>query len=524
LSHRRSAAKALRLRARGGVGNSLGWLGALAGLTIAVACNLLSIRFDHRWDLTSNQRYTPSQMVRRILSGLADDATVVVLLARSDPVAPTIDLLLTSYRQLTPHLRVDWVDPDRDPLRFLARQSELGLTAGHTEEGQVTSDAVLVVTARGRRHYVEAQALVELDPDAGESTSRFEHAIAVALNSVLDQAPPTVCFTEGHRELSLTDQSPIGLARLKERLERETMVVKSVDLAGANNDSLGQCRLVIIAAPDVAISENAQQRLKQAATHSSILLLGGVVPDPAGNLASVGLESLASLGGIALGTAVVVEKDDAYLLPGVFGETFYATPLSHPTTRGLMRGQGASPLRVVVSLAQGMRKRPGSFALPLLESSAHSILLTEVSSAHVGADSTGHDDVGRHVVAMAAPLSGTNPLLRIAVLPANVLQNRSFDAPSLLVTQAFATSVVTWLVASPSSDLEYAPRPQRDAGAELSAEELGEVARYVGLVMPGCFLLAGISVLLLRRKQPRPTKEDSHLSHGPSQNPKQGKD
>jgi hypothetical protein len=125
---------------------------------------------------------------------------------------------------------------------------------------------------------------------------------------------------------------------------------------------------------------------------------------------------------------------------------------------------------------------------------------------------------------MAAPLSGTNPLLRIAVLPANVLQNRSFDAPSLLVTQAFATSVVTWLVASPSSDLEYAPRPQRDAGAELSAEELGEVARYVGLVMPGCFLLAGISVLLLRRKQPRPTKEDSHLSHGPSQNPKQGKD
>lgn len=478
-------------------------LGVLAALTIAVVGNLLTARFDHRWDLTPDRRYTPSPMLQRILGGLRQDATVVVLLGRTDPLAPTIEQLLSSYRQLTPHLQIDWIDPDRDPVRFLSRQSELGLEAGHTENGQVGSDAVLVVTAGGRRHYIEAQDLVELDPDVGDSTSHFEHAIAVALNAVFDATPPTVCFTEGHRELSLTDRSPVGLFRLGERLEHDTMTVKSVDLAGGARVDMTECRLIVVAAPDVPLSEGAVRQLKQETAHASLLLLGGAVPNTEGKLVSVGLEPLASLGGISLNTAVVIEKDDAFRLPGLFGETFYATPMEHPTTRGLLRGKATSPLRVVVSLAINMQRQAGSAALPLLQSSPHSILLTDVSADQVNLATSKQHGLGSHSVAMAGTLAGTNDTLRIALLPANVLQNRAFETPSLLVTQAFGTSVVSWLVATQSNALEFSARPNRVAGAELSAGELSAIARYVGLVMPGCFLLVGLGVLFLRRKQTR---------------------
>ncbi len=510
---RRAPLHALRLLFLGGLqqamsrGHHLRLLGVAASITIALVCNLLAARFDQRWDFTTDHRYTPSATLRRVLGELQQDATVVVLLGRTDPLAPTVEQLLSSYRQITPHLLVDWIDPDRDPVRFLSRQSELGLGAGHTEDGHVTSDAMLVVTARGRRYYLEAQDLVGLDPDAGDSTSHFEHALAVALRTLLELSSPTVCFTEGHRELSLTDQSPLGLAQLKERLEHDTMTVKSVDLAASDREALTDCRLIVVAAPDVALSADATRRLTDAATRSSLLLLGGVVPNSTGQLTRVGLEPLAQLGGISLGSDVVVELDEAFRLPDLFGETFFATPLSHPTTRGLLRENAASPLRVVVSLAQSLSRQPGSSALPLLESSSHSVSLTDVSQENIARIASTQDKLGSRVVAMAGPVAGAGDAQRIAVMPASILQNHAFVTPSLLVTQAFGISVVSWLVATKSSELEFSPRPSRVAGLELSAQELSDIARYVGLVMPGCFLLAGLSILALRRKQPQRSPE-----------------
>jgi hypothetical protein len=480
-------------------------LGVVAGIAIAVLVNLFAIRFDRRWDFTSDHRYTPPAALRTILEGLHDDVTVVVLLSRTDPLASAVEQLLSSYRSMTRYLTVDWVDPDRNAVRFLARQSELGLAPGRTEDGRVTGDAVLVVVARGRRYYIEAQDIVGLDPDAADSTSHFEHAIAVALRTVFEQSPPTVCFTEGHRELSISDRSPLGLSRLSERLMRDATTSRSVDLANGNADALSGCHLVVVAAPDVTLSPQAVQRLTQAAAHSSLLLLGGVVPDADGHLTTVGLEPLARLGGISFGADVVVELDSAYRLPNLFGETFFSTPSEHPTTRGLLRGRSTSPLRVVVSLAQSLDKLPGSEAWPLLSSSPKSVTLNDVSQQAIASIETKRQGARSRVVAMAARLEGQR---RIVVAPANVLQNRSFETSSLLVTQAFGLSLVSWLLANEASLVDFEPRPNRVAEFELSEQELADIARYTGLVMPACCLLVGVSVLLLRRRSPNRRTEN----------------
>lgn len=481
--------------------------GVVAALTIAGLVNLLAIRFDRRWDVTPDHRYTPSASLQATLRDLHDDVTVTVLLARTDPLAITVDQMLSSYRAKSRHLNLDWVDPDREPARFLSKQSELGIVAGRTEEENVTSDSILVVSRQGKRYYVEARELVHLDPGVGESTEHFERAFTVALRTVLEQAAPTVCFTEGHRELSTSDQSPLGLSRLKERLEHEAVLTKVIDLARGERDPLIGCELVIVAAPDVVLVPDAVAKLVHASTHSSLLLLGGVVPDTEGKLSSIGFEPLARLIGVRIGVNVVVELDDAFRLPNLFGETFLSTPSEHPSTRGLVRRNGESPLRVVVSLAQSLEKETDSRATTLLASSPASIVIPDVSQASLERATQGDRNGARsYTVAMAGALGNsgaTGEEHRLALTPANVVQNRSFDNPSLLVTRSFGLSLVSWLLARKALSVDTEARPARPAGFELSADDLTGIARYTVLIMPGCFLLLGASFLWYRRRSPR---------------------
>lgn len=483
---------------------STGFVGAVAAIAVAVLTNLFGVRFDRRWDLTTDQRYTPSIALGSLLKHLREEVTVTVLLANTDPSAQSVRQLLTSYRSITRNLSLDWVDPDRDPARFLSKQSELGLQPGHTEDGTATSDAILVVSRENRRNYIQAQDILELDPDASETTAHFEHAFTLALRSVLERTSPIVCFSEGHRELSTLDQSLLGLSRLKQRLEQEAMLTKVVDLGQGEKEPLRDCRLVIVAAPDVALSPSARKTLAAATRHSSLLLLGGVVPDAEGRLVGVGFDSLAQLSGIRLGTNVVIERDESFRLPNLFGETFYATPGEHPTTKGLVRQTGGSPLRVVVSLAQSLEKEPDSRASILLSSSANAIALTNVSQAAVEGAERQHADATRsHIVAAAGPVPGACAECQVALTPANIFQNRTFENKTLLVTESFGISLVSWLVSSNTAPVEFEPRPARAAEFDLSAEDLADIARYTVFVMPGCFLLLGLSVLWMRRHQPR---------------------
>ncbi|HEY5957072.1 MAG TPA: Gldg family protein, partial [Polyangiaceae bacterium] len=271
--------------------------GLLATFGIVVLLNLFAARYDRRWDFTPDRRYTPPMALRRLLESVTEPTTATVLLSRDDPMAPTVDQLLSSYRLVNRRLSIDWVDPDRDPARFLARQSELGLHAGRTEDGQVRSDAVIVVSSRQRHYFIEASDIVGLDPEALEGTGAFEQAFGKALRVLFERQLPTVCFTEGARELSITDRSPVGLSALKERLERESIKVRSVDSSQSAADGFDACRLVVVAAPDVSLTPEALRRITAASKRSSLLVLGGVVPDDTGRLQLLGLEALAQLGG-----------------------------------------------------------------------------------------------------------------------------------------------------------------------------------------------------------------------------------
>jgi hypothetical protein len=483
-----------------------GLIGVASALTIAIFANLLAARYDKRYDVTADQRYTPSPILRQLLSQLKAPVTVVVLLGRGDTLAPSIEQLLQSYRDVSRQLTIDWVDPDKEPARYLSKQSELGLRVGRTEGGQVTTDALVVLTHKERKYYVTPEDITGLDPEHSDGGSSFEHSFAIGLKSLFRETKPVVCFTTGHRELALTDTSPIGITRFKERLERDALSTKTVDLT--TNETLEPtCRLVIVAAPDVPLSSHAVAKLTQAVkATTNLLLLGGVAPNPDGKLISLGFEPIAKLAGIALLPNVVIELSEEYRLPNLFGETFFASPAEHPVNRGLFRGTGDTPLRVVVALAQSQTALAGGPARPLLTSSRKAITLTDVSSL---ASPQSAESESSYVVAMAGLVERNGaPANRVVVMPTNLVQNRTFDSPALVVTQAFTDSVTSWLTEESAFNIEYTPRRPRPLGLSLSEEEMTQIIRYVLYVMPLSVLVSGFGVFLMRRGDGRPKKSN----------------
>ena len=244
-----------------------GFIGVSAAFVLALVANLMAARYDRRWDVTTDNRYTPSAPLRELLHRLPDSVTVAVLLGHGDPLAPSIEQLLASYRNESKRLVVDWVDPDREPARYLARQSELGIRVGRTDDGQVTTDALLVLSSGERKYYVTPEDITGLDPEHSDGGASFEHAFAVGLKSLSRTNKPQVCFTTGHRELSLNDRSPVGLSRFKERLERDALSTRTIELTDENEPSTPSCRLIVVAAPDVPLSASAVAKLSRAGNH-----------------------------------------------------------------------------------------------------------------------------------------------------------------------------------------------------------------------------------------------------------------
>ena len=484
-----------------------GWLpslGLLALLAIVVMANILSARFEWRWDVTPDRRYTLSEATRTSIASLHSDATFVVLLSHGDPLAPTLDELLSSYAARSRRIHIDWVDPDRRPADYLRRERELGISAGRTEQGKVVSDTIVVVAAGQRRYYVTADEVANVDPGAGEVQPRLEHALTLGLRSVNEAERPLYCFTTGHREMSLDDTGPSGISELAVRLEHDDAEVEQVELGPEPSSALRRCRVIVVAAPELALSDTAADRLVDASLDgANLLILGGTVPDQAGDVRGVGLGQVAKSGGILMGIDVIIDPDPARHLPESEGETFFAEVVEHPVTRGLSRPTSRAGLRVLVSVAQSLRPAVGSDARSLLVSGP-----TAFAEKHLGSDTktTGASpERGSWVVAMASemPSAKGGAPRRTIVAPAGLADNRALGASGLDGNRAFVDSACSWLAARPAGTVAMAPRAQRPIGLSLSESDLARLIRYVLIVIPGIAAALGIGTLWARRRGER---------------------
>ncbi len=488
-----------RLRTRAGQLVTGAWLdavGTFAAAILLVTVNLLAARFDHSWDLTPHHRFSLTPSSLRVVRALPEDTEILVFLSHSDPTATPLGSTLQMYTTASRRVQLKWLDPDLAPARYVAAQTELGLLTSSTHGTHVVADTVLVLRSGARRQLLSAQELLDPDAENAASRDRIELAITGALVRLSSLKPKRTCFATGHRELSSEDRSSVGLSEFAARLTKSGSVVRQVPIDGSVALHT-ECDTLVLASPELPYESAELERLLLAArSETSLLLLGGTLPDDTGQVRGLGLEPVFALAGVRPGLDLVLEHEPSRRLPTGEGEQFLALPTLHAITAGLLRG---SPRLVRVSVAQSLSAAPGSQATPLLSASASGYAVSSLRES----DSPRHSSASTApVVAMASEWVGKGGSRQRGVFaPAAPFQNGTTPATSV-AERAFADSSCAWLSAEAAAPLELEQQSEQPK-LELSEAVLRRVT-LVGLVLlPATAASIGLLWLLWRRRTER---------------------
>ncbi|HEY3236433.1 MAG TPA: GldG family protein [Polyangiaceae bacterium] len=485
-------------------------VGVMAAAVILVCVNILVARFYRRWDVTSSRLYTLADATKVTLHSLSEPVEVAVFLGRSDPLTASVRQMLEAYGAETRHLHARFVDPDQSPAEFLALQQKYGILTGKTEDGRVVTDATLVV-ARGDRHwFISTDDLVEYDDQQGRARPKLEQALTEAILNVQERRRQKMCFSKGHRELSVDDSSPIGLLEFRQRLDKNNFEVESIDLSPPMaKGSLAGCQAVVVAGAQVPFDATAAAKLQTYLQQGGgLLLLLSPMLDDDNRVRSSGLEPVSKLAGIEINRDFVFEADPGARLPAGSGESFFATPKRHAVTAGLAREGDPSGFRVLASSAQSLKNLDQRAAALLVTSDqAYSVRdLRWFLQAGEAPSKKRAESRGPLVLAMAAELakpagSPRGPRL-VVVGTASVGWSRNWRDPTLLGGRVFTESAVSWLAARPAL-VSVPEKPSHPIGLTLTEKSLSEVWRYVLLYMPGSAAVLGFYVMLRRRSLER---------------------
>lgn len=505
-------------------GTKLGAIvGLVAAMVLALLVNIAAARHYKRWDFTTGGLYTLSRATTETLHALGEPIRMDVLVAASDPLTLSLRHLLTAYGAETTRLDVHYVDPERHAAEFLAIQRKYD---ERVIDGRVITDAAMVISRGDRAQFITPRDLVEVE-DAEDTRARpkLEQALTLGIRAVVSTDRHEVCFTSGHGEKSI-EQSPAGLATLRDRLRLNGYEVVSVATKSSSNDnparsSYNGCRVVIVAGPSEKFSPEEAKKLEAFVEQGgNVLVAAGPVPDAQSeHYEDLGLSGLLGLFGLEINKNFIFETDPRLRSSRGFGETFMPLTKPHAVTEGFLGAEatGTGPVLTVVSSMKSTGK--GSAATtPLLGTSDEAFGMVDFFGwAKNPAEPVAKagDTKGPLTVSFAAELPARGGASRgarlIAIASSSPMMGENWLADELRGTAIFIESSIAWLASAPTP-IDIPKKPAMSAGLRLSEDALTSIFRYVVIFIPLASALVGIAIQLRRhsterRRGPRPRNE-----------------
>ena len=284
-------------------------LGANSALMVALflaivgIVNFLAVRHSIRWDFSENQNYTLAPETYRVLRNLPREISVTVFTREKDPGYQAYKERLDSYRQASPKLTVQFIDPERQP--------KVAQNYG------VTRTDV---------------AIFESGPQSVRITSPAEVEITGALVRVSKDAKKRIVFLEGHGERSLEDKDRGGMALTKEVLEKQGYDVGTVTLLQEPSVP-GNTDVLIVAGPRRAVTKEEKERIQAYVAQGGHLLMV-LDPDTQSNM-----DDLLKVWGLELGPGVLVDLQDRLAqgdLTALLVRTFTDHEITHELTAAVL--------------------------------------------------------------------------------------------------------------------------------------------------------------------------------------------
>lgn len=438
--------------------NSL--LMVLLFIAILAILNFLAARHSIRWDLSENQNFSLAPQTHRVIRSLPREVRITVFTREKDPGYQTYKERLDSYRQASPKIAVEFVDPERQPK---VAQS-YGITRSDTAVFESGAQTVRVTT-----------------PSEAELTG--------ALIRVSKDDKKRILFLEGHGEPGTDNRDRTGFSLAKEILTKQGYEVGTLSLL-AQTAVPENTSLLAIAGPRKPMTSDELDRVHAYVEKGGHLLLM-VDPD-----SQADLTPLLKRWGLGLGPGVLVDFQDR-LAQGEPTVLLVRTFTEHEITQDL-NAAVLFPLARHVTFDEQLGKDWDFVQLARTSPNSRAVIKT---SGRVIALNEKEDIKGP--LPMAAAIAPKTPPAEGKPRPAIVVIGNSTFASNAFVNfpgnSDFFLHTVAWL-AQDRDMITIGPRDQ--ALRPFVPNPIQErTLLYVQVIfLPAVVLLAGINVWRKRRR------------------------
>jgi len=489
-----------------------GVLGVLLAVALTVMVNWIAARHWVRADWTSSQVYTLSETTTNILRDLDQDIRVIVFMTPVSPLYEQVNELLQRYAAISDKVELEYIDPDREPLRTGQLAEQFGIEMADT----------VVFSYDDRNKYVTSDQMAELDYQGlqmGQAPSiqafKGEEEFTAAILSLVAPGVQKVVFVTGHGEATPSSNQISGkaLRLLEEAIRRENMEVGETSLLSGLIPE--DADLLAVIGPTAAYTE-AEVALLEGYLEGGGRLLVALDPliDRDGTMRSTRLEDLLERFGAKVADDLVI--DPTRRLPFFDLSAVYLSDFrSHPVTRSLEGMAVLLPVTRSVEAVEG----DGFDSRVLVETSSEGRGETDLFALATGAavEEDEADLAGPVAVAVAvegsadaapSPFAGETPTdadqqdggplegFRLVVFgDSDFLTDGQVSNAGNLV---LALNAFKWL-AQREESLGIPPRQVEQVSLYLSQDQLGTILLVTLVVMPGAAIVLGIIAWRRRR-------------------------
>ena len=438
-------------------------LGAITA--ILFGANIGVSRARVAWDLTAEGSATLSDETLRVVREVDRRIEITAFFSRDTIGRVEASTLLSRYRKANRRITFRVLDPALAP----GEAQRLGVSE---------SGSAAVQDVRDPQKVEVAPYTIEID-------------VTSAIARLVRDVHATVCFSSGHGEPEVSDDSPAGLSGATKLLRDNGYRVRSVDLLTSPRIPDG-CAALVVAAPTSALSEDATDAIGAYLRDSGKAF---ALADP---LAPGDLSVLTRPWGIRFVSGVVVEGEENSHLPQDVTAPIvrrYAGPT--PVVRGL--GPTFFPG------AMGVEARPTDDAGLSVSEIAYTSALAYLDREDPGSFDPRQDREGPVALGAAADDS---EVVRPGTTGAGIRRTRVLAWGDVdFVTNAFLSDAsnsqlwiqgIDWL--TQSEDLVTAvPNFPKVRELDLTQARSRYLLLLTAGVIPGLFLIAGGFVWVVRR-------------------------
>jgi ABC-type uncharacterized transport system involved in gliding motility auxiliary subunit len=437
----------------------------LVVIAVVVVANILADRYNKSFDATSNKRYSLSAQTAKIVQGLKQDATITYF-DQSTRFRDGKDLL-DQYANLSRKVKVEYVDPDKNPQS--AREA-------------------------GIRNF--GTAIVQIGEKKEEAKSMTEEGITGAFIRDLKSNTRTVCFVTGSGEHQVDDSERDGLSRFKELLAKDGYETNPVDLL-QKAEVPSSCTTLVVAGPTRNYQSPEVDAIKAFVEDGGRALVMLDPPLKLGRSETADNDALTNLlqgWGVTMSRDLILDLNPIGQLAGLGPQVALVTTYSSQPIVNQMKGTATGfPL----SRSMDIKSTDKTSVQKLFDSSSSSLATSNLSSASVNVNDPKNKKGPLTLAAAGTYNTGKEKSQgRFVVVGSSSWAANAFI--SFNGNSDLAMNSMNWL-SSDEDMISIRPKQQEDRRITMTRAQLGWVRATSQFALPLLVVFAGTFVWWRRR-------------------------